>query len=58
MSEGDQGSTGNSNENGSQLARTGDSANVYLWLALAAVSALAICGACALSRKTHRAAKK
>lgn len=57
-SEGDQGSTGNSNENGSQLARTGDSTNVYLWLALAAVSALAICGACALSRKTHRAAKK
>lgn len=51
--EGDQGSAGNTNENGSQLARTGDSANVYLWLALAAVSALAICGACALSRASR-----
>lgn len=49
-SEGDQRSTGDSNENGSQLARTGDSANIYLWLALATVSALAICGTCALSR--------
>ena len=48
--EGDQGSTGDSNENGSQLAQTGDSTNIYLWLVLAAVSALTICGTCALSR--------
>ena len=52
-SEGDQGSAGDTGENGSQLARTGDSANIYLWLALAAVSALAICGACALSRASR-----
>lgn len=52
-SEGDQGSAGNTGENGSQLARTGDSANIYLWLALATVSALAICGTCALSRASR-----
>lgn len=52
-SEGDQGSAGDTGENGSQLARTGDSANIYLWLALAAVSALAICGTCALSRASR-----
>lgn len=62
-SEDDQGSAGDTSENDSQLVRTGDSANVYLWLALAAVSALAICGACALSRasrsrETRGAARK
>lgn len=51
--EGDQGSAGDTGENGSQLARTGDSANIHLWLALATVSALAICGACALSRASR-----
>ena len=50
MSEGDQGSAGDTSENGSQLVRTGDSPNIYLRLALADVSALAICGTCALSR--------
>lgn len=52
-SEGDQGSAGDTGENGSQLTRTGDSTNIYLWLALATVSALAICGTCALSRASR-----
>ena len=52
-SEGDQASAGGTGENGSQLARTGDSTNVYLWLALVAVSALAIYGTCALSRASR-----
>lgn len=55
---GDRGSAGDTGENDSKLAQTGDSANVYFWLALVTGSVLAICGTCALlragrSRETH-----
>ena len=38
---------------GSQSTQTGDSNNVYFWLAVVVIAALVACGAYALSRAQH-----